>query len=805
MSKNKRIVHLICNAHLDPIWQWKWNEGISAAVSTFRSAAELCDEYDYVFCHGEAMLYEAIEEYAPDLFVKIQELVKSGKWHIMGGWYLQPDCNMPQGESFIRQIKAGTEYFEKKFGVKPTTAINFDPFGHTRGLVQIMNKCGQDSYIVMRPKKHEITLPAEQFLWEGFDGSTVKVFRTECYNSPLGEVVDVIVPRVNNQVEKICAVTWGVGNHGGGPSRKDLRDIANLKVDGMEFIHSTPERFFSEINPTAKFSESLRPSMPGCYVSMSRLKHLHAVIENQLYFTEIISSVAEMNGHKLNCDFELKEAEKALLTSEFHDVLPGTSIKAGEDNGLQKLYYARELLERVCNRAFFALTSDFEPAKEGEYPVFVFNPHPYELESDIDCEFSLADQNWSGKYSYIEVYHKGEKLTSQDAIEDSVLNLDWRKKVVFTAKLAPLSVERFDVKVKMIENEHVFKPCGISEDLVFEDCGRTVRISKETGNIVSYVVNGKEYINEQAFVPFLYDDNADPWAMDPSQLHGIGTNGKEIRLTKSTDGVFKNIDSIRIIENGDVFTKIECFYVDKNVKLRKTYKVYHNKIDVDVNFNVFYNDADSILKIEIPVTACDKYLGQTAFGREENKMDGSECVSLRYVAIKSGEDNLAIFNDGVYGHSFKDGKVRLSLIRGAGYCVHPINDRPLIPHDRYVNRMDQCEHEYAFKLTVLDEKNLDRVAIEFNRKPYALNLFPRGKGVNERVVPVLSNKNITLHAFAKTNDGKYFLRLFNGYESAQETTVSIGKLSNIFKFGKYEIKTIIFDENSFEEVSNFLI
>jgi len=95
-------VHLICNAHLDPIWQWEWEEGAAAALSTFRSAADLAEEFDYIFCHNEVTLYKYIEEYAPELFARIKELIRVGKWHIMGGWYLQPDCNMPQGESFVR-------------------------------------------------------------------------------------------------------------------------------------------------------------------------------------------------------------------------------------------------------------------------------------------------------------------------------------------------------------------------------------------------------------------------------------------------------------------------------------------------------------------------------------------------------------------------------------------------------------------------------------------------------------------------------------------------------------------------------
>ena len=167
----KRTVHLLCNAHIDPVWLWEWEEGAATAISTFRTAADLCEAFPgFVFNHNEVILYRWVEEYEPELFTRIQRLVKEGKWHIMGGWYLQPDCNMPSGESFVRQILLGRRYFAEKFGARPTTAINFDPFGHTRGLVQIMAKSGYDSYLFCRPGAEDCKLEADEFIWEGYDG-----------------------------------------------------------------------------------------------------------------------------------------------------------------------------------------------------------------------------------------------------------------------------------------------------------------------------------------------------------------------------------------------------------------------------------------------------------------------------------------------------------------------------------------------------------------------------------------------------------------------------------------------------------
>ena len=216
----EKDLHLICNAHIDPVWQWEWEEGACETLSTFRVAAKFCREFDgFIFCHNEAVLYRWIEEYEPPLFEEIKELVRIGKWHIMGGWHLQPDCNMPSGEGFVRNILSGRNYFYEKFGVKPTTAINFDPFGHTRGLVQILAKSGYDSYIFCRPNRSFCGLPSDRFTWVGYDGSQIIGARAaDGYNTTMGKAIEKIdrsVTRLKNSPYSSDFCLWGIGDHGG--------------------------------------------------------------------------------------------------------------------------------------------------------------------------------------------------------------------------------------------------------------------------------------------------------------------------------------------------------------------------------------------------------------------------------------------------------------------------------------------------------------------------------------------------------------------------------------------------------------
>ena len=362
-------IHLICNAHIDPIWQWSWDEGISSVISTFKSAVDLADEFDYIFCHGESLLYETIEKNAPKLFEKILNLVKQKKWHISGGWYLQPDCLFPSGETFIRNIAEGKRYFAEKFGVEPVVATNFDSFGHSIGLVQIMAKSNFKGYLICRPRKDvQIEYPSRFFNWVSPDGSSVIVSNSSTYNSALGQVTKKILEEVNGNavgmlgsekaeteksgLEDIDYILWGVGNHGGGPSRKDLADIQNLKIENTEILHSSPENLFSDdINVCGEKRTSLVTCMPGCYSSMARVKQGFRKTENLYYATEKMISSAMLNGYSPNLS-EFKQAEKKLLLATFHDILPGTCILSGEKEGLSLLAYCEKVARDFRTEAF---------------------------------------------------------------------------------------------------------------------------------------------------------------------------------------------------------------------------------------------------------------------------------------------------------------------------------------------------------------------------------------------------------------------------------------------------------------------
>ncbi|WP_308635607.1 glycoside hydrolase family 38 N-terminal domain-containing protein [Paenibacillus silvisoli] len=192
------------------------------------------------------------------------------------------------------QMRHGRVYFQDKFGAKPTTAINFDSFGHSRGLVQLMRKAGYDSYLFMRPDDHTAG-PDREFRWIGFDGSEVMALQTYAYNTLMGQARRSIENWLGrHEGKQLGLFLWGVGNHGGGPSRVDLDEIGKLMSErsDVQIVHSSPERYFAELAAHAAelpgHANDLNPRFVGCYTSMIRIKQKHRLLENELFMTEKI-------------------------------------------------------------------------------------------------------------------------------------------------------------------------------------------------------------------------------------------------------------------------------------------------------------------------------------------------------------------------------------------------------------------------------------------------------------------------------------------------------------------------------------
>ena len=787
-------LHLFCNAHLDVIWLWQLEEAMAAALSTFRVATELCEKQEhFVFNHNEAILYQWVEEHDPDLFRRIQKLVAEGKWKIVGGWYLQPDCLMPSGEAFIRQIAYGRKYFKEKFGVIPETVNNLDSFGHARGLVQIMYQAGYRYYMFMRPEANRMTLP-QLFEWRGYDEeSSVVAFRLNTqYNTGYGKAAGIIEEYIKeNEDMEVAMRCWGVGNHGGGPSRRDVEEINRLmeKYAGkVEIVHSDPDKFFHERMSIEKklpiISEDIIPSWVGCYSTMVRIKQLYRKLEHMLFSAEKISVACKQ---ALGMEFpaeKIKEAIQAMLVLQFHDVLPGTCVKPAEEDMLRLGNYGLEILNRIHAKAMFALTAGEKAAPNEWIPIFVWNPHPYEVDEIVECEFMLSDQNWDDTFTMVHAFVDGKEISCQIIKEDSNFNLDWRKRVAFQTKFKPMAITRIDFE-PYLQEKPIFK-MEKGEVYYFDNGDMQVQINRNTGLIDSYRVRGKEFLKPGAFRLEVFYDSADPWRVDSmlcmGDKKGEYTLLDGVEAAKMSGVRQENYETVRLVEDGDVFVRVEALFGYNDSRARILYTMPKKGIDFQVDITSFFAEKDTCLRMTIPVEMCKpSFSGQSVYGTKPLYQDGTESEAQGWIAAHGEGGALILVNNGTYGSSNQGNMMRQTLLRSTAYSGHPLLERPFMEYNRYLPRTEQGERSFHFRVAGVCEDDMittaEHMAALENERLLAYNIFPKGEGKNVESVIRLSDSRIRLSACKVAEEGEgYIIRLFNPMEDTITTQIEIPML-----------------------------
>ncbi|MCP4166211.1 MAG: hypothetical protein GY759_10000 [Chloroflexi bacterium] len=464
-----------------------------------------------------------------------------------------------------------------------------------------------------------------------------------------------------------------------------------------------------------------------------------------------------------------------------------------------------ELLSRLKTRAFFALCQGQRMAGEGEIPILVYNPHPYTGKEVVECEFQLHDQNWEDSFSLPEIYHNDLPLPSQAEKEQSNLNLDWRKRVVFAAELEP-GLNRFDCRLKQLPKKPSPQLVVVGGKITFQNERLEVIINCETGLIDRYQVEGVDYLKAGAFCALVLADNDDPWGMT---VHGFRDVVGRFELMSPERGAAfsgvaeKVLDSVRVIEDGEVRSVVEAVlnYGDSFICMR--YKLPKQGTELEIEGRVHWNEKSRMLKLSIPTTLADPdYLGQVAYGTAMLPNDGQEAVAQKWTGLFSEQDQRALtcINDGTYGSDSLDGEIRLSLLRSAAYAGHPILDRPILPQDRYSPRIDQGERLFRFWIKggsfAERRASVDREALLRNEKPYALSFFPSGQGTLPSPAIRLSDAVVQMTAFKQAESGgQYIVRLFEPTGVVRSTVVEIPAIAVSYEvhLSAYEIKTLRID------------
>lgn len=814
----KKKLHLICNAHLDPVWLWRWDEGAAEAISTFRVAADFCEQYEgFVFNHNEALLYQWIERYEPELFARIQRLAAEGRWHIMGGWYLQPDCNMPCGEGLVRQIEKGRRWFYEKFGVLPTVAVNVDSFGHSRGLVQILKKTGYEGYLFCRPLREFLGKVINEwgydsFVWEGFDGSAILGHRHfAIYNSPFGKAEQKLDYYLSERGDRENGLLlWGIGDHGGGPSRIDLERL-NSRMDGedgREIVHSSPEAFFGELKKEEQelpvLCRDLNPWAVGGYTTQAEVKRRFRKLESELLATEKMLSMAWVCCGLPYPEKEMEEAEETLLFAQFHDIIPGTLIPSALEESLRHMDRGLDILGQEKTRAFFALAGGQEKTEEGAIPLLAFNPHPHPVEGIFSCEFHM-NQTFSRKHFLIvpHLYRDGKEIPCQLEQEESQMPMQWRRKVTFRAVLEPMQMNRFVCRMEreeLKEPPYLPKRNGIYE---FSNDRICVKINTRTGLLESYAVDGKTYAGGGAFAPVVMEDDD----------HSIGTfvtgfreeAGRFRLMDRAAASQFSGtsgrlLEPVHMTEEGPVRTVVEAMLEYGTSQLCLRYYLPAQGTELEVEAIVHWNEKAKLLKLAIPTAfETPDYIGQTAYGVQALPSDGSEAVSQRWSALSENGAMLSVINDRIYGSSVEKNELRLTLLRSPRYgCLSKDSDRYALYNSGYVAHTDQGVHRFRFWLNAGAEEErrarLEREAAVHHEEPYLLSFFPSGAGRRPGGFLRLEAEQTVLAAVRPSRDGKRLtVRLYNPGDTPERAVLYLdyaGKRAEV-QMGAFEIKTLL--------------
>ena len=270
--------HMIGHHHIDLIWLWPWEETVEVTRATWQSVLDRMDENpDIRFLQNSAAAYKWIEDVDPVMFEKIRKRVKEGRWVIVGGWWVEPDCNVPSGEAFVRQGLYGKRYFKDKFGVETDISLNPDSFGHNWMMPQMLKKMRYSKYMFMRPNHNENgDVPADVFWWESPDGSRVLTYRIYVYGTwgdtkeALNRAFTEEKKYLNDGVNDIL-VFYGVGNHGGVQTKKLISSIREMQTESKDpdIVFSDPVEFFKNLEKSGVqfpvYKNDLQHHAQGCY------------------------------------------------------------------------------------------------------------------------------------------------------------------------------------------------------------------------------------------------------------------------------------------------------------------------------------------------------------------------------------------------------------------------------------------------------------------------------------------------------------------------------------------------------------
>jgi alpha-mannosidase len=672
-------LYMVGNAHIDIPWLWPWPEAMAVGLSTFRAALDRMNEFpDFKFTASSAQLYEWAAAADPGMMAEIRKRVDEGRWDVVGGWWVEPDVNVPNGESLIRQGLYAERVFQHLLGRTTHVGYNPDSFGHPGTLPQILKLQGMHAYVFMRPGIHEKELPADVFWWQGADGTRILTYRI-----PGNYGITRDIEKAMHDYTKLreptnsMMVFYGAGDHGGGPAKDTIHTILDVQKQpgAPKIIFSTPDHYFDDIGNGKDFpvvDDDLQHHSVGCYTAVSEIKKDNRTTEMALMTAEKMAELANVLAGLPYPKSDFDASWKKVLLMQFHDSMAGTALPEHYAVSHNAYGFAREVADQAIYRSAEKIAWQIPTADPASEYVVVFNPHAWaaNLNVQYDLDWGPKDLATTLSNSRLEDEH-GNAIPHQWVAGQTVAGN--RRGLVFQApvpafgyrqfrvrKLEPVAAPASNVQAteKGLENEHL--------RVTFADDGTISMFDKDAGVETFHGGAG----GARAVV---IDDPSDTWS------HDVRSYTKEI-------GAFGSA-RFRVLENGPVRATLRVRTGYGASLMRTDWVLYAGARTLEANVSLDWHEHQKILKFSFPVNVQNPVpTYEIAYGFKVRKANGDEDPGQRWIDL-SGDQNgkaygLTVLNDAKYGYSVQDSDLRVSIVRGAAYAQH--QPRKIDPNGEYI-------------------------------------------------------------------------------------------------------------------------
>lgn len=670
-EKNSLVtVSCVGHTHIDVAWLWRLNHTREKVMRSFSTVMHLMDEFDeYIFLQTQPQLYRYLKNDCPELYQKIQEKVKEGKWEPDGGMWLEADCNISSGESLVRQFLHGIRFFREEFGKTCTYLWLPDVFGYSWALPQIMKQCNIKTFMTTKISWNQFnSMPDDLFTWRGIDGSEILTYfvttpeigrdlRERCcsYNGMMSprSILGAWEKFRNKDLSNEVLVSYGFGDGGGGVNRNMLQmrramdqlpGLPNVKPskagDFFDRIHENVEKTDRYVHTWD--GELYLEYHRGTYTSQARNKKWNRRMEFELAETEWLSSLSFAKGNPYDTQL-LHDGWEIILRNQFHDIIPGSSIHEVYEDSAKEYQQAMEKAETAKHRALDAIVS----RQEDVYTLYHFGSFNRKEYVFLPVISSGSFRTEDGRVLPMQKAENGYYVLA----ELEPLAFRTVRFVPDTEKAEEQSPFRVDMTARQVETPFYtveWDEFGYFTKLFDRENDREVLASGGRGNLF-------EIFEDK---PLNYDNwDIDIFYMQKKELMQL-VSGPE--LVES--GPLKLVLRFRFAYNRSEITQNVVFYSA------------NRRIDFESTAN--WHEANRLLKVGFETNIRSTHATyDIQFGHVERPTHFNtswdyarfEVVGHKWADLSEGNYGVSLLNDCKYGYSIKDGVMKLSLLKSSKY------------------------------------------------------------------------------------------------------------------------------------------